>query len=178
MAIINRISKLFQADLHAMLDNIEEPEQLLKQAIREMQNNLFTSEDTLRSLQDSQQKIETRISQLKQSMDKYPAELDLCFESEEEELARSLIKRQLETTQLCDHMASRNESIQQQISVLQSRISEKQMQLESMQQKAELLINEAAVLKDDPLSPWDSPVTNINTDEIEIAFLNEKQRRQ
>ncbi|MCF6262881.1 MAG: PspA/IM30 family protein [Xanthomonadales bacterium] len=178
MALINRITKLFRADLHAVLDNIEEPEQLLKQAIREMQQDLYATEDTIAHLQKSQRKIESRHSQLKQSMDKYPAELDLCFQSEEEDLARSLIKRQLETTQLRDHLASQNESIQQQIAELQSRRSEKQMQLESMQQKAELLIAEATVLQGDPLSPWDNPATSINTDEIEIAFLNEKQRRQ
>ncbi|MCF6226478.1 MAG: PspA/IM30 family protein [Xanthomonadales bacterium] len=178
MALINRISKLFQADLHAVLDNIEQPEQLLKQAIREMQQDLYATEDTIQHLQDSQQKVEARLSQLQQLMDKYPAELDLCFQSDEEDLARSLIKRQLETAQLYDHLATQNESIQQQISGLQTRMGEKQMQLESMQQKAELLITEASVLRGDPLSSWDSPVTSINTDEIEIAFLNEKQRRQ
>ena len=36
MALINRISRLFQADFHAVLDQIEEPEQILKQAIRDM----------------------------------------------------------------------------------------------------------------------------------------------
>jgi phage shock protein A len=33
MALINRISRLFKADFHAVLDQIEEPEGLLKQAI-------------------------------------------------------------------------------------------------------------------------------------------------
>ena len=40
MALITRISRLFQADFHAVLDRIEEPEQLLKQAIREMEDSL------------------------------------------------------------------------------------------------------------------------------------------
>ena len=37
MALINRLSRLFKADFHAVLDQIEEPELLLKQAIREME---------------------------------------------------------------------------------------------------------------------------------------------
>ena len=36
MALINRMSRLFTADIHAVLDRIEEPNVLLKHAIREM----------------------------------------------------------------------------------------------------------------------------------------------
>ena len=38
MALINRVSRLFKADFNAVLDQIEEPEQLLKQAIRDMED--------------------------------------------------------------------------------------------------------------------------------------------
>ncbi len=44
MALINRISRLFKADFHAVLDQIEEPEQILKQAIRDMEDDLATTE--------------------------------------------------------------------------------------------------------------------------------------
>ena len=40
MALINRVSRLFRADFHAVLDQIEEPELLLKQAIRDMEDEL------------------------------------------------------------------------------------------------------------------------------------------
>ena len=38
MALITRISRLFTADFHAVLDRIEEPDVLLKHAIREMES--------------------------------------------------------------------------------------------------------------------------------------------
>ena len=34
MPLINRVSRLFRADLHAVLDRIEEPDVLLRQAAR------------------------------------------------------------------------------------------------------------------------------------------------
>ena len=40
MALISRVSRLFTADVHAVLDRIEEPEVLLKQAIREMEDEV------------------------------------------------------------------------------------------------------------------------------------------
>ena len=40
MALVNRFSRLFTADFNALLDRIEEPEVLLKQAVRDMQHEL------------------------------------------------------------------------------------------------------------------------------------------
>ena len=47
MVLINRISRLFKADFHAVLDRIEEPEQLLKQAIRDMEDDLANTEQRI-----------------------------------------------------------------------------------------------------------------------------------
>ena len=44
MALITRVSRLFQADFHAVLDRIEEPEVLLRQAVREMEEELARDE--------------------------------------------------------------------------------------------------------------------------------------
>ena len=48
MVLISRISRLFRADLHAVLDRIEEPEALLRQAIREMEELLAQDEQRSR----------------------------------------------------------------------------------------------------------------------------------
>ena len=44
MALITRVARLFRADLHAVLDRIEEPDVLLKQAVREMEEELASEE--------------------------------------------------------------------------------------------------------------------------------------
>ena len=47
MALITRLTRLFEADFHAVLDRIEEPELQLKQAVREMR--LALDQDRQRS---------------------------------------------------------------------------------------------------------------------------------
>ena len=47
MALVNRISRLFRADFHAVLDQIEEPDLLLRQAIREMQDDMAQDEQQM-----------------------------------------------------------------------------------------------------------------------------------
>ena len=51
MALINRMSRLFTADVHAVLDRIEEPDVLLKHAVREMEEELARSEQRVRTLE-------------------------------------------------------------------------------------------------------------------------------
>ena len=44
MAMMNRLTRLFQADFHAVLDRIEEPDALLHQALRDMEDALARDE--------------------------------------------------------------------------------------------------------------------------------------
>ena len=44
MALITRVARLFRADFHAVLDRVEEPDILLRQAIREMEDDLARDE--------------------------------------------------------------------------------------------------------------------------------------
>ncbi len=95
MALITRISRLFTADFHAVLDRIEEPDVLLKHAIREMEQALHDTELRLNKLVREQRQLAAREAQAKATFDKLDGELDLCFESGEESLARNLIRKKL-----------------------------------------------------------------------------------
>ena len=44
MTLINRMSRLFKADVHGILDQLEDPAIALKQAIREMEIQVLDDE--------------------------------------------------------------------------------------------------------------------------------------
>ena len=91
MALVNRISRLFTADFHAVLDRIEEPEQLLKQAIRDMEDELVAAEQRIRVCSHEQDGIVIRKTELSEKLREIEGELDLCFGSKKHSLARSLM---------------------------------------------------------------------------------------
>ena len=69
MPILNRVKRLFQADVHAILDVIEEPEAVLKQAIREMQESLDQKQGQLarsgrmqEALRNNQTRLDAELS--------------------------------------------------------------------------------------------------------------------
>ena len=99
MALITRISRLFQADVHAVLDRIEEPVAVLRQAVREMEEALRDDERQLKLLVHEAGQLEKRGDDLKESLLQIEDELEICFYHEKDELARTLIRRKLESEQ-------------------------------------------------------------------------------
>ena len=105
MALINRLSRLFRADFHAVLDQIEEPEALLKQAIRDMEDDLANTEQRIKLCAHDQDALSRRKDELENSIAETDAQLDLCFESEKDDLAKGLIRKKLEAERLLKQAA-------------------------------------------------------------------------
>ena len=144
MALITRISRLFQADFHAVLDRIEEPDVLLRQAVREMEEELARDEQRSKILKHEQGQLTARESDLEQSLHEIEEQLDVCFDSGKDDLARTSIRRKLETQRFCKGLARKRQALQETIDDLDTRLRENRTRLESMRQKAELLAEENA----------------------------------
>jgi phage shock protein A len=166
MALINRISRLFKADFHAVLDQIEEPEQLLKQAIRDMEDDLATTE----------QRIE-----LQSALEEITAQLDLCFDSGKDDLAKSLIKKKLEAERLLKRLNSKHAANQKYLDQQRKMLDENRATLEGLRQKAELFAQRTPAHPDaasefDDIG-WMAREMQVGDDEVEIAYLREKSLR-
>ena len=181
MALINRISRLFKADFHAVLDQIEEPEALLKQAIRDMEDDLAATEQRIAKCAHDQDALAARQKDLQGAIADIDAELDLCFESEKDDLAKSQIKRKLEAERLLKRLTTTFDANKQYLDEQRSAVKEKASTLESLRQKAELLAHRTPVGSDvgsefDDVA-WMARELNVSDDEIEIAYLREKSSR-
>ena len=174
MAIINRLARLFKADFHAVLDHIEEPELQLKQAIREMDEQLQANQADTRRLQSRVSELHTRQSAAEELLLKTDKEIAVCFENENEDLARGLIRRKLETKSIIHSFSAEVERMTQQITAMQKEAEEFASLLSSMQQKATLMNSHSH--RRAPLGYQDESPLQINDSDVEIALLQEKQR--
>jgi phage shock protein A len=179
MALITRISRLFSADFHAVLDRIEEPELLLKQAIREMEEELAKSEQRIRWLQQEQHQLSVQEDDIEQALSSLDEEMDICFASGKDELARKLVKRKLEAQFQLKRVNVRHRAGGNTLAELQTAVVEHHAQLDIMRQKAEVLLerNEPGV----SLPGWQGESvareSAVLDEEVELAFLREQQRR-
>ena len=175
MALITRVSRLFQADFHAVLDRIEEPEVLLRQAVREMEEELARDEQRNRMLTHEQRQLVIREKEIRQSLHEIEEELDTCFEAGNDDLARTCIRRRLEMLRLEKELSRKHGAASETLEELNSRLNENRARLESMRQKAELLAGENA--RDQSADNWHIPDITVRDEDVEVAFLREKQHR-
>ena len=181
MALINRISRLFKADFHAVLDHIEEPEALLKQAIRDMEDDLAATEQSIARCTHDQDALAARQGDLKGAIADIDAELDLCFESRKHDLARSQIRKKLEAERLLKRLTTTFEANRQYLDEQRSAVKEKARTLESLRQKAELIAHRTPARSDSGSEfddvAWMARELSVSDDEIEIAYLREQSAR-
>ncbi len=173
MALVTRLTRLFQADFHAVLDRIEEPDLQLKQAVREMQFALDQDQQRQQLLQHESGQLDEAATRLSQKLQALDEELDICLAADKDDLARDLVRRKLTAEKNLQAMQDRHASILSQQQTLLRQIDEQRQQVVSMKQKLELLVN----THDDAIDSTFSTGEGIRDEEIEIALLREKQRR-
>jgi phage shock protein A len=181
MALINRISRLFKADFHAVLDQIEEPEQLLKQAIRDMEDDLAATEQRIALCAHDQDALAVRKRELESALAEIDGQLDLCFESKKDDLAKGLIKKKLEAARLSKRLNAKYVANDKYLDEQRTTLEENKATLESFRQKAELFAQRAPVQpvgasEFDDIA-WMAREMTVGDDEVEIAYLREKSLR-
>ncbi len=180
MALVNRISRLFKADFHAVLDRIEEPEQLLRQAIREMEDELQASEQALRLCAHEQQVLQSQKGRLHEKLVEFDQELDLCITSKKDELARAIIRKKLETQRSLKRLNAEEHANGKFLAEQGAQLEENRTALESLKQKAAIFARRSP---HDGRSTygeaqWMAQDLIVSDSEIEVAFLRELDARR
>jgi phage shock protein A len=178
MTLIARITRLFKADLHGILDGLEEPEEVIKQAIRDMEEDIATQEDRLADLHAVLQRLDREAQETTAAMQEIEQHIDTCFAAENEPLARNLIRRRLEIARQARGITRAYEETRAHREALATTITAHKAQRAAVVQKLRMYEETRA------RHGWtasscsairDSSV--ITDDEVEVAFLEEKRRR-
>jgi phage shock protein A len=179
MALITRVSRLFRADVNAVLDRMEEPEILLRQAVREMEEEVDREAQRARLIGLELKQIAGRQADLEGRLKEIAEELALCLSSGNEPLARVLLKRRLETERFLKFLLRKRGEQQTAADELATRITEHGARLEAMRQKVEVLVGQD---RDEACAAsWAEPdfarQFSVSDDDVELALLREKQKR-
>ena len=135
MTLITRITRLFKADLHGILDGLEEPQEVIKQAIRDMEEDIAAQERRLEELRAIMQRLAREAQETTATMQEIESQIDICFAAQNEALARNLIRKRLEMARRAKGIARAQEETQAQSDGLATRIATHKAQLASVVQK-------------------------------------------
>ncbi len=180
MALVNRVARLFKADFNAVLDQIEEPEQLLKQAIRDMEDELAANEHRIAVCARDQETLTVRRNELQSTIEEISGHLDLCFDADKDELARPLIRKKLEAERIHKTLDTRCAANNRALAEQRKMLDENRVTLEGLRQKSELVSHRTSGIESgsdyDDIG-WMSRELSVGDEEVEIAYLREKASR-
>jgi phage shock protein A len=174
MALITRMARLFRADLHALLDQVEEPVQLLRQAVREMEESVQQAARQLDGQRQQRDELSRRRGEIVAGLAPIAEQLELCLDADNPALARVLLRRQLEGERLAAHAERQLAALEQAIEAGQQRLDEQHLQLQRLQQQAEL----HAPADEAPAAPrWSAEEFSVSDADVELALLRAQRRR-
>lgn len=181
MTILARVNRLLRADIHHFLDFIEEPEAVLKLAVRDMESALAALERRRSENQEALEQTETNAVACRKELATADEQIEAAFQATEEKLAKTFIRKRLELQRRLTGLGQESEALVKERTALDAGITTKQRQLEDVREKARLF--ESARVENEKarasIHRFDAqrPSAQISDQDVEIAFIQEKERR-
>jgi phage shock protein A len=175
MALISRLSRLIKADAHAVLDHIEDPEAVLRQAVRDMRAEVAQGEQRILMGQQTLAQREQHAVRAEQQIKQCNEQLDDCFDAGREDLARGVLRKRLQHQSTLENL---NGLVDQQRETLDSDRSTLAMQrgvLESAEQKLAVLGRAGKVSRPASTDPQATPT--VSDEQVELELMREKKAR-
>jgi phage shock protein A len=181
MGIMTRMLRLCKADVHGVMDQLEDKGLLLKQYLREMEASLGHKEHLVESLTRRLDQLKDQIRRHGEEMEKLERDLILALKKEKDDIARLLIRRRRALEGASRQLTQQIETLSRERSQLSETLASQRLQYETLKAKADTccrssadrLFETAAPPPADPLYPH-QPLD----EEIELELLQRREALQ
>ena len=178
MGIMTRVLRLCKADVHGVMDQLEDKELLLKQYLREMEDSLDRKERQISALSQRQSGLIRQIDDHQGEMNRIENDLDLAIQKEKDDIARMLIRRRRTLESACRHLQTQMEMYAQEETTLTATLANHRLQYDTLKVKADVYCQKT---RQSPFSAQTNPVSgegcpiDPTQEEIELELI---QRRE
>jgi phage shock protein A len=181
MAILSRMLRLFKADVHGVMDQLEDKGLLLKQYLREMEASLEDKQGRLNRTLQSIRQAESDYDQRKKDVQKLEEDLDLAVRKERDDIARMLIRKRRSLQGSCEQIKQQIEVLTQENSRLSETVARQRLQYDQLKvkmatirQQAQSAGYEGVIVAEASSQTWRTPTE----EEIELELLQRKEALQ
>lgn len=179
MAIIRRLSRMCRADLHGMLDQLEDKGLLLKQYLRDMEGELARKEARLRQLTASREQARGDLEARDREQEKLEQDLAVAIQKERDDISRFLIRKIKHQEQTRDQLRRHMAALDQESAELRKLTEEQRLQHEQLQLRAREYCRRAEKQQQERILWAAVPDTSHgepSEEEVELELLRHKER--
>ncbi len=183
MSIMTRIIRLWKADFNGLMDELEDKGLLVKQHIREMEEELEKKKQTLETMElDKEQLLQER-NTFGREQEGFEKDLKVAILKEKDDIARMLVKNITVIQRNKKDIEQRNVVLEQQAQKLLERIKEQQVQYNQLKLKAREYLSKQERERDTSFHNESSMVSTDtryepSNEEIELELLKYKEMYQ
>lgn len=177
MTIMTRFVRLVKADVHGVMDQLEDKGLLLRQYLREMEASIGQKQAQLDALSERADRMKTRMAHHTTEMNKLDQDVDLALRKEKEDLARMLIRRFRDLEMAVSRLQEEIDATSKERTRLAQTVMDQKLQYETLQTRAEVWCSRSA---EEPFTsaarsfPSDGDPHAISDEEIELVLIQRK----
>ncbi len=139
-SLLKRIRDLISANLHDMLDKAEDPEKMVNEYLRQMQDELYEAKTTVAAAMADEDKMHRLWTSNQAMSDEWQAKAEAALKSGKEDLAKQALIRRRTFQQLADSYRQQYEQQTQQVEELQDALAKLEAKIAEAKSRRELII--------------------------------------
>jgi len=181
MAILSRMFRICKADIHGVMDQIEDRGLLLKQYLREMEASLEEKTARLQTVERAIVDIEKEVAARRSETEKLDADIDGALHRDRDDIARTIIRKRRTIAAVCERMASRREILVSERESLAEKLEHQRLQYEELKTRAAVYCRGNAALSTaaaDLQASAGAGLAVATEDEVELELLRRKETLQ
>ncbi|MBA3947514.1 MAG: PspA/IM30 family protein [Herpetosiphonaceae bacterium] len=140
MALLGRIRDLVSANLNAMLDRAEDPQKMVDEYLRQLNDNLYEAKTSVASSMADETKLHAKMVQFQTEADQWQSKAQAAMGANDETLARQALSRKLQSQKLADSYKQQFEAQEQQVNELQDALVSLESRIAEARARRELIV--------------------------------------
>jgi phage shock protein A len=178
MAILTRIFRLFKADIHGVMDQIEDQGLLLKQHLRDMEESLVQKETQLKKMGIARDQAQQEFQKGKKEADNLESDLEVAIKKDRDDIARMLIKKLKPLSRIQTERRNHIDLLNHEIGQFKENLEQQRLQYEQLKQKATTYFHHTEQQRWQ--EPWSAAppgfnVHELSEEEVELELLQRKE---
>jgi len=178
MGIMTRVIRIFKADVHGVMDQLEDQELLLKQHLRDMAEALSLNEVKLNKMLVSRKQVQQEYEKYRQQSQTLEQDLVVAIQKNKDEIARMLIRKIKPLDSLRDEIADRIRNLDEEISSYRDHLDQQRLQYGRLKHRSIEFFHKA------PMHGWQNDLAetvphgkfgDLSEAEIELELLKRKE---
>lgn len=174
MGIFNRLKNIATAEINGLLDQVEDPINMLNQYVREMEEEISKGEHALANQIFLEKRQRESILSIEEVIAKRTRQAQLAVDQEEDQIAKLALQDKLIHEEKLTLYKEQYATIKNQTKMLQEKLNQLKEKCDELKHKRLLLISRANVAQS--IKQINHTVNSLDTDHISKSFARMEER--